>query len=1396
MVRIDQLKLYNQTTDGVRYIRHGDEKYLIAFLSENSTLLNSYSKLNIKITDVKYVSVPYTKMPRTILTSQLKSKYKTLGLNSLQSNIRLTSAQNLLYDPSEYIIELDKKYKPHHYRMFAGTQIRNVLNTGFYLYKEYKKVLLYSIDLTKPIQSNFTSRKIFPILQDLKSGEFEYDYFLFNVISEHGSRYRLLVKDRDFKFNLVWTYVKSIAVKPSVQKELDSSDKYKTGGAILPSADFVEDIPDDERVNNAVSKLAPHIDPIVKKDNVTKVKNFVSDFLKKNPQIVDKIETTDDVSSTDAQKIAIGSILDKTINNSQKAMKLIRNIEPSKTQKILSKVDATFTDKFIEKTKVASTSDNQIVQLANVSKLNDHKNPIHLFEKRSIDFKTNLQKDIESVFKVLENRDIPLYTESVILTDSPSKPGEINKSEITLATITIVDMFKNKHIIRLEIPKINTDTGVFTVNGKSKCLINQMVQCPISFPSPGDSKFESAYSTFHIESKHIKKYSYLRSYIGSFKNLPLLVVISFMFGFENSMKSYGIDYEISDKAPNKIDSNVVKINDTTFVYFKNVNTDLKAQLCNSFNEATPSRYNIDKPLLSREYFEELLQAITGTISASYHINRIFDNILDPASTQVLMIQGLPHDLDLIIKYMSEKVVSGFSQDKNDLSNQRIRGSEIIAHLIVKSVSQAYTIYRNQVLSGNKNAIFEIREKDIRSAFLTSDIVSNMEYANPVEEMAVMLRVSPIGSGIGGLKNKAAISSEYRNVHQSYFGNIDPLDTPEGGQIGVVQQLTLDAEISSTRGIFNIKEVDPTHGSGILSTSSALIPFTSSNDGNRIMFACSQQKQMLPLKNPEPPAIMTGYESILTNILTPNFVKKSPVDGIITDVTKDKISIASKDGKSYSIDLSPIHLSSGSGRDTLSIFIPKVLTHQKVREKEIVAESSSIKDGTISLGRNLLVAYMPYKGYSFDDGIIINENLVKNEQLVSLHAIVEEILISEKDRILYIVEPGTKTEKGDILLRKTIGEIEELLGFEEDETSVMNGQDLIKKSPGGVVVDIELYSNIDISKNPKLKEFGDKTRERHGTAPKEKFSVGGKLIKGILIKFKIQQELSIDLGDKMTGRYGNKGVVCYIEENSKMPLCPWGDHVDIILNPLGVISRMNVGQIYETYCGLISKSLAGMMAHNTKERFIHALKYVLPLLDGTQNKEYSTNVIEGLVATTDKQYLKIMEKIKNDRFFPIIVPPFKSPTVQSIKKALDILGLKSGYNLYLPEFDVKTTNAVPVGYLYMSKLEHIARLKSHSRSTGPVTSKTGQPTAGKRREGGQRMGELDSYSILSYNVPHLASEIFSSMSDDIKSKNEMISEIVQTGETTFRYPQVTPAKDLLSSYFLAMMLDQREMGELL
>ena len=341
----------------------------------------------------------------------------------------------------------------------------------------------------------------------------------------------------------------------------------------------------------------------------------------------------------------------------------------------------------------------------------------------------------------------------------------------------------------------------------------------------------------------------------------------------------------------------------------------------------------------------------------------------------------------------------------------------------------------------------------------------------------------------------------------------------------------------------------------------------------------------------------------------------------------------------------------------------------------------------------------------------------------------------------------------------------------------------------------MVSKNQLKLSPKLKELSERTKLRQGVTPREKFLVKGKAIKGILIKFKIQQELVVGVSDKLTGRYGNKGVICLVEKDENMPKTPWGETVEIILNPIGIIGRMNLGQLYELYCGLISRDMGERIRSATnKQQVVAVFKTVLPLLDNTKDKEYSNSVIKGVMSLNDKQFMEMVNQIRKSGFVPLIIPPFKAPKIDQIKKALVALGKKTGYRLFLPEFNTHTRAEVPVGYLYMTKLEHIGDLKIHSRSTGPVTQKTGQPTAGKRREGGQRIGEADTYSIISYNATKLLSELMGPLSDDTISKNEMVSEIITTGEAKFKYTRGSLAKDLLGAYFIGLMLDKREMED--
>ena len=766
------------------------------------------------------------------------------------------------------------------------------------------------------------------------------------------------------------------------------------------------------------------------------------------------------------------------------------------------------------------------------------------------------------------------------------------------------------------------------------------------------------------------------------------------------------------------------------------------------------------------------------------------NIVDPVSKQVLMNMQLPSQLEMIMKYMAGKVTDGYVIQRNDLSNLRIRNSEILIHLAQKQIGAAYTTYKEQVLSGNEEAKLVIQPTKVLTDFRNTELVVNMEYANPVEEMATMTRTSPVGKDVSGIPDKRAISEEARNIHPTYFGNIDLLDTPEGENIGLVQQLTIDALISSSRGLFGSKNITNREKSGMLSTTTCMIPFLENTDCARVIMLSNQAKQSLPLKNPQAPTVQSGYESILTGVLSDSFVKKAPCAGKITKISKDSIIMQCTNGKKQTIDTTPMHLKSGSGKNTLSVFKATIKVGSVVKAGSVIAEGACMSNGSISLGRPLLTALMPYKGYNFEDGAVIGESVVKDEKLVSLHGIEEEVLVSENDRIVFIEEIGNHVEKGAPLIRKTIGEVEQLIGFEEDESSDIYAGQYIKKSPGARIVDIEVYSNVAPSQFPKLRDLVERTNKKFGRAGREKFTIKCETIKGILIKFRMEQELQVKVGDKLCNRYGNKGIISLIEKDELMPRMPDGTKVEVVFNPVGLLGRMNMGQLYEMYVGLISRELGKQISvATTKTKVISLIKQVYTHLDTSKNKSATTTLIGNLNRLSAAKFKQLVDQVKATGFYPIIIPPFGSPKASDIKNALKAVGLKSEYTLSLPEYNVKTKKPVPVGYMYISKLEHLGAEKIYGRSTGPVTGKTAQPTAGKKREGGQRLGELDTYSFISYNVPHVLAEFLGPLSDDYITKEEILAEIVQTGEAGYKEPKISPAKDLLNSYFISLMLER-------
>jgi len=1363
MIPFEQIPQYTRVVRSIRFKNNPDRPFLIVYFSENSTLFEDYHKLGFRRQDIRYVVVPKTRLPVTRLDSKTRELYKSIGLRPYASNMRFPQNKNIFYDISIYLKKVDDAYHPSTYRQRAGFLIQDVLFKTFNSVPDnYQKVLIYSIDVTKNVNS-FINRKVFPLLKQLKSSRPYFNDMLLTQIYTDNATHRKLIDDREYKITRIIQYVKNI-------KFVDVEDQ------------------EDEEVTHVANKIVKKVSNDIEPGTTRKVKDAVKTYLKKDQPVLDKINSGE-ASEDDIHRVVVASVLNKTSDDIDRANKIAKAV-PKKNLKVAVKaVSKQYSDQILEKSKTEDLSSLIVVDNFDTPSLVDDKSPERIFEKRKVDFETNLKNDMVNAFKTLENKEIPLKFESIEIVDAPPKPGEIKKTDSSFIIVKLRDSFGKRQRVKLVIPKIDPSTGTFRVNGEKKCLINQIASIPISFPKPYQSKFESSYSVFHIYSKKRKTKSFLEIYMGSFR-IPFLILLSYAFGLENSLRLYGIKYKIVEKRPSK-EETFARI-PSSYILFENLDSDLKQELANSFLQAKVMSYDIKKEFGTKEYFTELIIKITGRINAPYYISLNIENIVDPVAKQVLLNKQLPIELPHIMKYMSEKCVTGFSEEPNDITKRRIRNSEVLVHLAQKLILASYTEYKEQVLSGNTDAKFAVPEYKLISQFNTLEIVQNMEYANPAEEMATITKISPVGKTVGGIATKEAVQLDARNVHPTYFGNIDPLDTAEGGNIGITQQLTVDAYLTSARGLFGQKEMKDEEKSGILSTSTSLIPFIANDDGNRIIMAANQVKQMLPLKNPDPPIVRSGYESILTNVLSDNFVKRAPCNGRIKAITKDDITIFCKKGGTKKVSILPVHLKSGSGKDTLSTFTPTVGVGQTIKEKQIIAEGSCISQGTISLGRTLLAAYMPYRGYNFEDGIVINEKLVGTDALTSLHGIEEDVSVDPEDSVLYIVDIGQETKKGEPLLRKTMGDIDQIFGFEaeEDESIETRGSQFIKKSPGGKVVDIDIFSNIEPEKFPILKKYINRTNRKYGKPVGQNFTRRGEKIDGILVVFKIEQELPIRLGDKLCNRHGNKGIISYLEKDELMPRTPWGESVDIILNPLGVIGRMNMGQLYELYCGLISKALANLvLKSNNKTQVIKVIGDVVGILDKTKNKEHTKKFVSRLRAMSATQFKLMVEQISRSKSVPIIVPPFNSPSHKEINQALKYLKLKPAYTLTLPEYNTKTKNPVPVGYVYMSKLEHIAEEKLHARSTGPTVQKTLQPTAGKRREGGQRVGEGDTWALLSYNATTVLAELFGPLSDDITAKNEMITQIVQTGDTHFVESKTSPTRNLLNAYFTALMLEE-------
>ena len=647
---------------------------------------------------------------------------------------------------------------------------------------------------------------------------------------------------------------------------------------------------------------------------------------------------------------------------------------------------------------------------------------------------------------------------------------------------------------------------------------------------------------------------------------------------------------------------------------------------------------------------------------------------------------------------------------------------------------------------------------VKEFFISSQLSQFMNQINPLSELEHKRRLSAMGPG-GLTKERAGF--EVRDVHPSHYGRICPIETPEGPNIGLVGHLAsyarinpygfietpykkvkngvvineivyldafeeekyniahagvsldankrikdkrVEARIHGEPGIIDREKVDFIDVSPYqsISIATALIPFVEHDDSNRALMGSNMQRQAVPLVNPEAPLVGTGIEAKAAKDSGQVVVAEGEATIKEVDASHIVISSHSKVKNIY------LHNFLRSNDYTCITQRPIVKKGQRVKKGEILADSSSTDDGELALGQNVLVAFMSWSGANFEDAIILSERMLKNDYFSSIH--IEEFICEVRDTKL-----GPETTTADI---PNVGEnrLKDLdeegiirIGAEVGQDDILVG----KISPKG---------ESDLTAEERLLRaiFGDKARDIKDTSlrlPHGKrgrvvgikiFSreKGDKLMTGVIkaIQVEVAQFRKVAVGDKLAGRHGNKGVISKILPEEDMPHLEDGTPVDIILNPLGVASRMNIGQILETHLGWAA----------------HRLGY----------RAYS--------------------------------PPFSGVTEEEIKQELQKADLPETGKVFLYDGRIgeKFIQPVTVGYIYIMKLNHLVEDKIHMRSIGPYSLITQQPLGGKAQFGGQRFGEMEVWALEGYGAAYSLQEMLTVKSDDVIGRANAYDSIIK------------------------------------
>ncbi len=779
---------------------------------------------------------------------------------------------------------------------------------------------------------------------------------------------------------------------------------------------------------------------------------------------------------------------------------------------------------------------------------------------------------------------------------------------------------------------------------------------------------------------------------------------------------------------------------------------------------------------------------------------------------------LPDDIFATVNYLITLANGvGESDDIDHLGNRRMRSvGELLQNQFRVGFSRMERVIRERMTLQDLDVItpqslINIRPVTaaIKEFFGSSPLSQFMDQTNPLSELTHKRRLSALGPG--GLSRERA-SFDVRDVHYSHYGRMCPVETPEGPNIGLISYLASYAKVNDygfliapyrkvdkatgkvtdeveymtadvedqyivaqatepldENGCLKNARITCRHRDEIIevdrdrvdyvdispgmmvSVATAMIPFLENDDANRALMGANMQRQAVPLLTTEAPIVATGIEHKCAVDSEVCITAKG--DGVITDVDADSIGVQYDGGEHKQYKLIKF---SRSNQGTCINQRPIVKAGDRVKAGDVIADGPGTSQGEISLGKNILVGFMTWEGYNYEDAILLNERLVMEDVFTSVHIeehemdardtklgpeeITRDIPGVGEDSLKYldergIISVGAEVHAGDILVGKVTPKGETDLTAEERLLRAIFGEkarevrDTSLKVPhgeSGIVVDVKVFT----------RENGDELNP----------SVN------MVVRVYIAQKRKISVGDKMAGRHGNKGVVSRILPKEDMPYLPDGTPLDIVLNPLGVPSRMNIGQVLEVHLGYAAHELGWKVA--------------TPIFNGAKENEIMDYLAEaglyrsiqpGEIITGKKLYLEE----EPGKFRRLTAEESADAALVSQYREDGTLRLADGKSvLYDGRTGEPFDNPVTIGFVYFLKLHHLVDDKIHARSTGPYSLVTQQPLGGKAQFGGQRFGEMEVWALEAYGAAYTLQEILTVKSDDVTGRVRTYESIVK------------------------------------